>query len=207
VSYDLHGARSGVWPWPRALPRRSVVYSFGVGDNATWEEEVVERHGARVFAFDPTPVSVAWVRGRTWPEGLKFHDVGLGVRDGEAWFRAPRGGANYVPVAAPAREGDDTVIRAIVSSLHSAMQHLGHRHLDVLKLDIEGGEYEVLASLDRPVPATCVLVEFHHGMEGHTLAETAEALETLRRGGFRLFWISDRGLEFGLWRGGGPGGS
>jgi len=194
--FACYGARSGVWPLiTQGLPPRPRIYCFGVGDNAAWEEAVLERHGAEVFAFDPTPVSAAWVAQRPWPRGWHFAAVGLAAADGELGFRAPRKGANYVPVT----EGAPADLRAPVRRLATLVAERGHDRLDVLKLDIEGGEYDVLArDLPLPVPVDQLLVEFHHGMDGHSLGDTLAALAALRREGFKLFWISPRGLEFGL---------
>jgi hypothetical protein len=42
------------------------------------------------------------------------------------------------------------------------MDELGHRHLDLLKLDIEGAEYEVLESLEAEgIVSRILCVEFH----------------------------------------------
>ena len=43
------------------------------------------------------------------------------------------------------------------------MKKNGHRQIDLLKIDIEGAEYEVLDSLlEKRLPVKQVLVEFHH---------------------------------------------
>ncbi|GIS18490.1 MAG: hypothetical protein CM15mP120_04060 [Pseudomonadota bacterium] len=44
------------------------------------------------------------------------------------------------------------------------MRDLGHDHLDVLKMDIEGAEYAVLDDmLQSNILPDQLLVEFHHG--------------------------------------------
>jgi hypothetical protein len=78
---------------------------------------------------------------------------------------------------------------------------LGHQHLDVVKLDIEGGEYEVIADLlAAGPPVVQLLVEFHHGQHGIPFARTAAALASLRAVGYRILHTSHRGLEFTLVR-------
>lgn len=205
VPYRLYGARSGVWPWVETGRPEPVVYSFGIGDNAAWERAVMERHGARVFAFDPTPVSVAWIEAQSWPEGWTFAPVGLAAFDGEMGFRAPRKGANYCPDDGPG-DGRAGTVRAPVQTFASLIHRSGLGEVDVLKLDIEGGEYAVFDALAAdhcdlfPVSIAVVLIEMHHGMGGHTLADTQRVFGNLREAGFRLFWISARGLEFGFVR-------
>jgi hypothetical protein len=39
----------------------SIVYSFGLGEDISFDLELIERTGATVYGFDPTPRSIAWV--------------------------------------------------------------------------------------------------------------------------------------------------
>jgi FkbM family methyltransferase len=53
-----------------------------------------------------------------------------------------------------------------VRRLQTIFQSLGHKHVDVLKMDIEGSEYEVIDDLcDLHLRIDQVLVEFHHRFE------------------------------------------
>jgi hypothetical protein len=77
------------------------------------------------------------------------------------------------------------------------MAELGHGRLDVLKMDVEGAEYDALADfLAAGVRPGQVLVEFHHNLPGVPFARTLEAIRSLEEAGYRLFHISRRGLEF-----------
>jgi Methyltransferase FkbM domain len=71
----------------------------------------------------------------------------------------------------------------------------------VLKLDVEGGEYDVLGDLLRHPPTVLqLLVEFHHGAAGIPFAATVAAVAALRGAGYRLFHRSRRGLELSFAR-------
>jgi FkbM family methyltransferase len=194
------GARSGVWTvCDRHLGPDSVVYSVGVGDNVAWDLAMIERFGVTVHAFDPTPASVRWVARQALPASFRFHPVGLAARDGVAYFRAPRrrDGFNFTP----ARAGDTDAIAAPVRRLSTLMAELGHRHVDVLKLDIEGGEYDVLADmLAKGLDVRQVLVEFHHNFRAIPFSRTTAAVRALSDAGYRLFHVSERGLELSFQR-------
>jgi FkbM family methyltransferase len=192
------GARSGVWTVCTAdLGPDSVVYSAGVGDNIAWDLDLIARFGVTVHAFDPTPACVRWIAGQSLPAGFHFHPVGVAAYDGIARFRAPhrRDGFNFAPVcpdAAPAA----TDIAAPVCRLSTLMRNLGHARIDVLKLDIEGGEYEVLEDLLRwKLPVRQILVEFHHNFPTISFARTESALRMLTAADYQLFHVSPRGLE------------
>ncbi len=196
------GARSGVWIVdPTDLDARSTVYSVGIGDNIAWDLAMIERFGCTVHAFDPTPRAVAWLRDRELPPQFVHHDWAVAGRDGPLQFAAPRRkrDVNYrpLPAAAAGIPAPAGLFTAMAVRLTTLAARLGHSTIDVLKIDIEGGEYEVLADLLAvgPYPRQ-LLVEFHHGEPGIPFARTQAAIGQLRRGGYQITDISRRGLEF-----------
>ncbi len=197
------GARSGVWVvCDAALTESDTVYSFGVGNNIAWELALIERFGVTVHAFDPTPEAVRFVESQQLPEKFIFHSIGLSAADGTARFRAPRkaGKVNFQPERPGLSAGDDgSWIDCEVRRLATLMNELGHNHLGILKVDIEGGEYAVMGDLIDCAPDQ-LLLEFHHNMEGIPFERTREALSKAAAAGYRIFDISRRGLEFSLLR-------
>lgn len=211
IGVELHvptfaaGARSGVWSVvPDGLDADSVVYSFGVGDNVAWDLAMIERFGCAVHAFDPTPGAAAWLADQRLPERFVHRAVGLAAHDGVQAFAAPRRGrgVDYRPLPA-ARPG---AIELPVRRLPTLARQLGHERIDVLKMDIEGGEYAALPDvLAAGPPARQLLIEFHHhpGRGGTApFAATERAIAALRAAGYRIFAVSRRGLEFGFLRAG-----
>jgi len=191
------GERSGVWTvCPDGLGPDSVVYSFGVGDNLAWDRAMARRFGVAVHAFDPTPASVAWVAAQALPPEIRFHPVGLAGHDGTVALHLPPRGSRFNFRAGPGRP-DAAAIDVPVARLTTLMARLGHGRIDVLKLDVEGGEYaaldDLLASGVRPGQ---VLVEFHHHFAGFGIGHTERAVRALRAAGYRAFHRSKRGLEF-----------
>jgi hypothetical protein len=86
-----------------------------------------------------------------------------------------------------------------VKRLSTIARELGHEHIDVLKMDIEGAEYDVLVDLEkssiRPVQ---ILIEFHHRFPGIGVERSRNAVSLLRAMNYRLFWVSDSLEEFGF---------
>lgn len=192
------GARSGVWVVdPRPLDRNSVVYSVGIGDNIAWDLAMVERFGCTVFAFDPTPRSVAWLAEQSLPADFVHRAVAVAAADGPLPFAAPQRprDVNFRPLAPATRAAAG--FTAPAERLATIAAGLGHARIDVLKLDIEGGEYDVLADLlASGPPVGQLLVEFHHGEAGIPFARTQAAIAAVRARGYRILDVSRRGLEF-----------
>jgi FkbM family methyltransferase len=197
------GARSGVWTvCPDGLAPDGVVYSFGVGDNLAWELDLIARFGVTVHAFDPTPASIAWVAQQRLPARLHFHPIGIAAHDGMATFHLPRRGSrfNYRPGSDGAGRPHESVA-APVRRLGTIAAQLGHSRLAVLKLDVEGAEYDALADLPaEDVAIDQLLIEFHHHFPGIGLGATVSAVRSLNAAGYRIFHISPRGLEVSFLR-------
>jgi FkbM family methyltransferase len=156
------GSDYGGWTVPNDLVERSwVCYSGGVGDDITFDLAFVERFGCEVDAFDPTPSSIEYVRDASAGEQrFHFHPWGVWSVDATVRFYAP----DYSDTNFSAVNLHSTAeyFEAPCRSLPSIMRELGHDRIDLLKLDIEGAEYEVLDTLIESAIRPIVLcVEFH----------------------------------------------
>ncbi len=180
----------------------SVVYSFGIGRHIGFDLQLIERWGVTVHGFDPTPVSIDWVRSQDLPRKFVFHDCGIAAFDGRMTFHAPRrtGSAHFSPVRRY-RLRDAGTAEGTVRRLRTIAGEFGHRAIDLLKMDIEGGEYEVIPDLlASGIPIRQFVIEFHHNYSSVPLRRTVDAVGTLRRAGFRLFYVGERSYEMSFLR-------
>lgn len=187
---------------PDGITPDSVIYSFGIGRDLSLDLTLIARHGVQVHAFDPTPASLEWVRRQVLPPALRVHDIGLAAFDGQLEFHAPRnpGSAHFSPVRRY-RQDSGATFAAPVRTLTTIMRDLGHDHIDLLKMDIEGGEYAVIADLvSRNLPVNQLLVEFHHNFATIPFRKTVAAVRALRANGFRVFAIGERTYEVSMIR-------
>jgi FkbM family methyltransferase len=181
---------------PDGLDADSVVYSFGIGEDASLDLALIERYGLTVHAFDPTPRSIAWVEGQDMPETFEIHPWGLAAYDGTARFTPPENPEHISHTLLDRSRHAGEVIEVEVYRLRTIMKRLGHSHIDVLKMDVEGAEYEALDDiLDCGAPFTQLLIEFHHQLEGVPLARTEETIDRLNGAGFSIFAIREGGHE------------
>lgn len=197
------GERSGTWTVRRAgLGPDTVVVSAGVGDNIAWDVAMADEFGCAVHLLDPTPVAAAWIEGQALPPTARFHPVAIAAHDGVLRFRAPRkdGGVNFRPLP-EGSAGDPDLFEAPCERLSTFAARLGLGRIDVLKLDVEGGEIDVLPDvLESGLDVGQILVEFHHRPDGTGFDRTLGVLRALEGAGYRLFDVSRRGLEMSFWR-------
>lgn len=181
---------------PTRLGADSVCYSFGVGEDVSFELALMERFDLRVEAFDPTPRSLAWIKSQVLPRRFTLHEVGLAAWDGTAPFRPPLdpGHVSYSMVR------DDLAgptVLAPVRRLATVAGLLGHTRIHLLKMDIEGAEYGVLPDcLSSGLQIDQILIEFHHRWDVIGLAETKRAITLLTDRSYRIADVSPNGCEY-----------
>jgi len=141
---------------PQALEDHAVVYSFGVGEDISFDTDMAGLFGCQVYLFDPNPVVA-----ESFPSLESGYSCGAG-----RLFYSPIG---LGPVSSEKGREWDLVIKGrkcATKSLRDIALSLHHSRVDVLKIDIEGGEFSslhdilssgALGALD----VKMVLVEFH----------------------------------------------
>jgi len=181
---------------PELLDTNSVVYSVGVGNDISFDLEVIERYGATVHGFDPSPRAIEWLATQDLPASYIFHPWGLSNLDGTAEFYAPISGGMYSLHNEQLKE-ELTQTQVTMYRLSTIVKCLGTEKIDLLKIDVEGAEYDLLPDLiDSPTPIKQLMIEFHHRIGIESLATTIRYVNRLRDAGFQLFHVSETSSEF-----------
>ena len=198
IEREMHGGNDGVWCIsPAGVHKDAIVYSFGIGTDISFDASLIETYGLTIHAFDPTPKSLAWLASQHVPEELRVIPFGLADYDGTARFNPPVDAkhVSHTMLERPATEAN--AIEVPVRRLETIMHDLGHHQIDLLKMDIEGAEYEVLDDMiQSKIRPRQLLVEFHHRFPGVGVRRTQQAIRKLNLAGYRLFHVSQTQMEF-----------
>ncbi len=162
---------------PHSLPEKTIVYSFGVGENISFDTDMASLFGAEVHMFDPAP------------------SVAKNFRNFQSGQRCGPGRIYYQPLGlGPITSETDLVLegkKCPQKTLTDIARSLGHDHLDILKIDIEGGEYGALkqmlssGTLDS-LRVKQLLIEFHF-WDDALFKEFMETIGMLKKQGYILF--------------------
>jgi FkbM family methyltransferase len=196
----LGGACGWVVP-ERLLAPDAVCYCVGAGEDISFDIALAREFDCGVHTFDPTPRAIAYVESLRsgLPSRLVFHPWGLWEQDRRIRFYAPRDPA-HVSHSAVNLQRTDRFFEADCKRLRTIMRDLGHRHLDLLKLDIEGAEYRVLESMlaDGIVPRV-LAVEFdevHDPIDDRASLRIRMMVKRLLNAGYRVVSVEGPNYTF-----------
>ena len=162
--------------------------------------ELIRRFGVEVHAFDPTPQSIEWVRTQALPKQLVFHEYGVADFNGSCEFVPPENPA-HISYTMMQRKTLRPTISLSVRRMVTIMQSLGHERISLLKMDIEGAEYDVLTDLiSSGIRVDQLLVEFHHRWPEIGIEKTKKAIRELNQAGYLIFNVSSTGEEYSFRR-------
>jgi hypothetical protein len=148
----------------------SIVYSFGAGEDISYEFLLSGLKNCEIHIFDPTPravehydycknllnSSVNPINSLRFGGGDKrynsciqksganinklfYHDYGLYDKDDSFTFYHPKN-TDHVSLSIDNLQNTTSGIQLNVKKIDTIMNELGHTHIDVIKLNIEGAE-------------------------------------------------------------------
>lgn len=151
----------------RLITPPCIVYSLGSAGNMAFERGVLDRNPAcQIYIYDK-----------------EFFDAA-------EWFTKEQLSKVHFKQYFISNEDDDTATppRRTLSSL---MQAVKHNHIDVLKMDIEGGEWQIIANASTPLPSIGQFLAEVHEDSKSTVEARVQRLHSffnmLEASGLRLF--------------------
>lgn len=191
---EFHGTEYGGWAiLADSLRPDSAVLSFGVGEDASFDLSLIEKYGCDVHAFDPTPKSIDWVRASIRDERFRFAPFAIAAADAPLRLYLPAR-TDYVSASVRSGRGrSGQPIDVPGKRFVTLVQELSLSRVDLVKMDIEGAEYDVLPDILRAPPPLLprqLLVEFHHFFREIGIEATRDAVAALRARNYRIAWVS-----------------
>jgi FkbM family methyltransferase len=171
----------------------SIVYSGGVGNDVSFEVDLIKNFGCDVFLFDPSDTGKRTINKLDYTKKIRFWEVGLDREDGVVKFQKPKDflEGSYTIVQS---ENED-ICEFPVRSISSIVKEFNHKYIDLLKLDIEGFEYGVLEDIfNHDIKVYQICVEFHHFFNEIPQKRTNDMIRQLKHYGYTM--IHKRRLDY-----------
>lgn len=190
-NYEWYGDEKygGFYVCPKLLNENSIVYSFGIGKDISFDKAILAKHKCKLFAFDPTPKSIDWIKNQNLPTNFYFYQYGIGIKSEIIDFYLPKN-PDHVSGSATLQTNISVEkgIKVQMNSFSDIVKELKHNHIDLLKMDIEGSEYEVLEDIiTSEVVIDQILVEFHDRFFKEGFEKSTKTVNTLRKNGYEIF--------------------
>lgn len=136
----------------------SFIVSAGVGTAITFEDAIVERYNARVILLDPSPTGVKTISRKTNMRNITFLPLGLSAESGNVSFGLP----DRLDEGS-FKKGTGTGLSFPCVSLVDIMRDHDMTKVDLLKIDVEGFEFEIIDRiLVGRIEVDQICVEIHH---------------------------------------------
>ncbi|CUA77956.1 hypothetical protein RSOLAG22IIIB_06895 [Rhizoctonia solani] len=176
-----------------------VVYSAGISTDSSFEADILRKTQCQVFGFDFSVNQVRSVSMQPGGSHLKAAQFGPEIEN----FASLRARTKFYKYAI---SGDDDY-RANPPrwTLRTLMERHGHTFIDILKIDIEGAEFDVLAETikyyvdnDLPLPFGQLQLEIHS--ENVPFERFLKWWEALEAAGLRPFHTETNLIVVNWWR-------
>ena len=222
------GTNYGGWDLPDdvRLDSQSIVYSGGVGEDISFDLLLQDKYDCQIFLIDPTKKAITHFdeikkayasqqflfSGSIQPDYLpiiqplrpnfdKFTYLPLGIwhkKDVLSFYRQDN--HEYVSQSIIPGMFGATYDTVPVLSIKEFMTKLGHSHIDLLKLDIEGAEVQSLQQMiiDKIYP-TYLCIEFDLLLKNKDPEdETRQIIQRLLHVGYQIVVNNNLNITFQL---------
>lgn len=126
------------------LNSESIVYSIGILTEISFDEVVAEKFDSQIFMYDPTPISIDFMKQYKGHRNFNFFPFGAWIENKTLKFYLPND-AGSASVMKKNNQGE--YFEAKCKTLQTLMKENQHDKIDVLKMDIEGAALPILEEM------------------------------------------------------------
>ncbi|MFK8006491.1 MAG: FkbM family methyltransferase [Saprospiraceae bacterium] len=142
------------------LPARPIVFDLG-GFEGDWTSEIAARYEARVELFEPHPVFAKNIANRfKGNTNINVHAFGLGAKDEKLNLGTDAESTSTFKI-----QNNANIVEVDLKNAKDFIHKNNFQKIDLIKINIEGGEFELLEFLIEEGLITRfqeLQIQFHH---------------------------------------------
>jgi FkbM family methyltransferase len=175
-----------------------IVYSAGIGQDISFDMDMMNEYtNCTVFAYDPTPKSIEWIKKQHLPKRFKFFPYGLSNKTGEEQMYMPQNKNHVSGSVQKSSAHSSNYVIVEMKTIEDIIKENNHNYIDIIKMDIEGSEFSVIENLDfKNIKCGQIVVEFHNRFFKNGKKLFNNIVNILKENNFYCFAISNNGDEF-----------
>lgn len=173
--------RGGWWICPSVLRPGDIVYAFDDGGDLEVERALLDEHGARVYIFDPDPEVAERAEAEGVLQQFQLYAIRVGAEDRPGVKGGGRNAARTV-------------------RLGNLMRTLGHRRLDLVKLNVDDVAPAIRDLVELEADVRQLLVRFPAAATDAERDAIEALIRRLDSDGYRIFHIGVDGRRYSFIR-------
>jgi FkbM family methyltransferase len=188
---------------PHNLSSNSVVIDAGCSYQADFSLYMINAFGVKSYAVDPTRKHGDSLRKleEQYKNRLSYLPLAISAKDSTLTFHESKTNESGSILERHLNiQRDETVSYTVESlSIKSLLNRIHAKEIEILKLDLEGAEYELLSQvqIDELCPIKQMFVEFHHhAVDLFSEKDTLNLVEKIKKFGFKSISLDDHNYLF-----------
>jgi FkbM family methyltransferase len=172
----------------RTLVSKNCVYfSFGIGTDISFDRSIAAMGLKKIFLFDPTPKAIEFIKEARLPKYYRFFSYGISSKDEISEFFLPTiDGYISGSMIYHNKLGEGEKIFVELKRLITICRNLKVVP-DILKIDIEGSEFEVIKDVfESQIFPLQICIEFHSRFFDDGNSRLENSLQLFSRNGYTL---------------------
>lgn len=174
----------------------SVIIDAGCGFQADFSCTLIKDYNLQAFGIDPTLKHKPFLAELEAKNNGKFKHVPVAItkNNGKITFNETLDNESGSILAEHKNILHDSIRTYEVESMNllALLDHLHLKEVDLLKLDLEGAEFELLNNITKEelVPFKQIFIEFHHlAVTGLSKKDTFRIVKRIKSFGFKTFTL------------------
>jgi FkbM family methyltransferase len=175
----------------------SNLLSFGIGNDISFDLEFNKMTKCKVYMFDPTEGVENYISDLHLNSDFKFYPIGISDSNTKTKFYKPIN-SDHISHSLVNHENTSTdFYYSDFKKWETICEELSISNVDVLKMDIEGSEFQVIPDIFKSnIFPTQICVEMHPRFIKNGIVEFFKLLRLFRINNYNLMAINNSGNEF-----------